>query len=276
MDSFLNLKSPLVSVDWLYDNLKAENLIILDASIPIVSSNSSNKNTQHIPSALFFDLKNKFSDVSGIFPNTYPSAEQFQKEARKLGINDTSIIVVYDDKGIYSSPRAWWLFKSFGLKNVAVLNGGLPAWIANGYKVVESFANKNFEGKFVAKVNPDLMCFFDEIRKSTLDSSCIILDARSKNRFFGLESEPRQGLRSGQIPNSKNLFYKDLFQDNGLMKSQVDLKGIFKNYKLHNKRTIFSCGSGITACILALGAELAGFTNLCVYDGSWTEYGSLT
>lgn len=276
MSSELNFTSPLVSVEWLNENLNTENLIILDASIPKVTSNASDENNQQIPSARFFDLKNRFSDVSVIFPNTCPSAEQFQKEARLLGINNNSLIVVYDDLGIYSAPRTWWLFKTFGFKNVAVLDGGLPAWIANGYDVVEKENFNAIEGNFVAKTNSNVMYFFEDIQKITLDNTCQIIDARSKNRFLGLEPEPRKGLRSGQIPNSKNLFYKNLLKENGLMKSPKQLKEIFNNYLIPEKQAVFSCGSGITACILALGAELAGYTNLCVYDGSWTEYGSLT
>jgi thiosulfate/3-mercaptopyruvate sulfurtransferase len=120
------------------------------------------------------------------------------------------------------------------------------------------------------------MCFFEDIQKIVFNEACQIIDARSENRFLGLEPEPRQGLRSGQIPNSKNLFYANLLKENGLMKSPKQLKEIFSNYLIPERQTVFSCGSGITACILALGAELAGYTNLCVYDGSWTEYGSLT
>ena len=276
MGSELNMTSPLVSAEWLHKNLDADNLIILDATMSKVTSSASDENNNQIPTARFFDIKNKFSDVSGAFPNTFPSSAQFQNEARLLGINNDSIVIVYDDKGIYSSPRAWWLFKAFGLQHVAVLDGGLPAWLDNGFDVVIKAESNDLQGNFEAKANKDLMCFFEDMNRYTLDDTCQVIDARSENRFLGIDLEPRKGLRSGHIPNSKNLFYKNVLQENGLMKSQGELKEIFKNNISHNNQTVFSCGSGITACILALGAEYVGYTNLCVYDGSWTEYGSLT
>ena len=128
------LPKPLVSVKWLHNHLNDDNLLIFDASMNKVTSNANEVEVFQIPNTQYFDIKHAFSDTSVTFPNTVPSQEQFTKEAQRLGVNNDSIIVVYDDKGIYSSARAWWLFKTFGFKKVAILNGGLPEWIAKGFK----------------------------------------------------------------------------------------------------------------------------------------------
>ena len=269
------LKSALVSVDWLNSNLNSPNLIVLDGSMKQVTSNSNTKSIIQIPNALFFDIKNSFSNVNAEFPNTVPSAEQFTEEAQKLGINKNSLIVVYDDKGIYSCARVWWLFKAFGFTNIAVLDGGLPHWIASNYKTEtknnRAVSKGNFEGIF----NSDYFRFFQDILEIQNNTSCLILDARSPSRFKGEVEEPRAGLRSGNIPNSKNLPYTYLF-DGFCLKPKNELKQIFTTLIERQDKIVFSCGSGITACILALAADLVGIANLSVYDGSWTEYGSLT
>ncbi|TVZ59766.1 thiosulfate/3-mercaptopyruvate sulfurtransferase [Flavobacteriaceae bacterium MAR_2010_105] len=271
----ITIKKPLVSVKWLKQHLNAANLVILDASIPKVTGDDSNDdNKVQIPNARFFDLKNKFSDSSALFPTTFPSLEQFQREAQKLRINKDSAIVIYDDKGIYSSPRAWWLFKAFGHSNVAVLDGGLPAWNAAQYKVEPKQEIPTEAGDFIAKLQPNLMKFFDDVKKESVDAKHLIIDARSRGRFIGIEPEPRKGLRSGTIPNSKNLPFEDLLRD-GKFKTEKVLLHSFKTVANTTDRITFSCGSGITACVLALGAELAGYKNLSVYDGSWTEWGTL-
>lgn len=264
--------SPLVSVEWLQCHLDVPNLIVLDATINKVINTSSAK----IPNARFFDIKQKFSDLSSTFPSTLPSAEQFQKEARALGINRDSAIIVYDDKGVYSSARAWWLFKVFGFKNVAVLDGGLPEWKFQNFEVEHYTDERYTEGNFSAQLHPDLMTDFDGVNRFSQDSEYLILDARSKARFNCEEDEPRAGLRRGTIPNSKNLPFTDLFNTN-TFKSKAELFTIFNTLvEAEDTKMVFSCGSGITACILALGATLCNYKNLTVYDGSWTEYGTLT
>jgi thiosulfate/3-mercaptopyruvate sulfurtransferase len=276
MNSELKIASPIVSVEWLLKHLNHPNLIVLDATIPKVTGNESNSNESQIPSARFFDLKNKFSDVSAPFPTTFPSEKHFQNEAQGLGINKDSAIVVYDEKGIYSSPRAWWLFKSFGFKNVAVLDGGFPAWKHAGYKTETKQTNTGKMGNFQAKLQTKYIKFFEDVKKEIQNKNHLIIDARSESRFKSLEAEPRVGLRSGTIPNSVNLPFENLINKEGLLKPQAELKKIFQPLAETNQALTFSCGSGITACVLAFGAELAGYDNLSVYDGSWTEWGSLT
>jgi len=267
----IHINSNLVSVDWLNDNSSGANLVILDATINKVIGPDSIR----ILNARFFDIKKKFSDVSAPFPSTLPSKEQFQNEARLLGINTNSIIVVYDDKGIYSSARVWWLFKVFGFKNVALLDGGLPQWQQQGFKV-ENYCDENYiNGNFEAKFHSDLMTNFNGVNQFNKDSNYLVIDARSEDRFQCKVDEPKVGLRRGTIPNSKNLPYTILLKGYK-MKSVDQLQVIFDTLVDHNTKIVISCGSGITACIVALAATLCNYKELIVYDGSWTEYGSLT
>ena len=271
MPVITHISSPLVSAVWLHTNLEAENLIVLDATI----NKQIDEHSVRIPKARFFDIKKKFSDTESSFPSTLPSADQFQQEARKLGIQKNSVIIVYDDKGIYSSARCWWLFKVFGFTNIAVLNGGLPEWKNKGHRINTYDNFEFFEGDFVANFNPSLMTNFEGVNLFSKDNNVLIIDARSEARFTCQVDEPREGLRRGTIPNSLNLPYTELLNDN-LMKPKSELQVFFNNLKLENNKVVFSCGSGITACILALGATVCEYKDLIVYDGSWTEYGTLT
>ncbi|HMB99811.1 MAG TPA: sulfurtransferase [Flavobacteriaceae bacterium] len=260
------LTQPIVSARWLQDNLNAPNLVILDASFP--------QPEEQIPKTRYFDIKKKFSDITAPFPNTLPSEKQFIEEARKLGINKNSAIVVYDDKGIYWSARAWYMFNTFGHTNIAVLSGGLPEWNRLGFKTEPKKEYDVEYGSFAGTYNPTYFKFFDDVKAESQNRSHTIVDARSENRFRSLEPEPREGLRRGTIPNSINLPYTKLL-DKGCLKHKEELKHIFKPLVESESPVTFSCGSGITACVLALGAKIAGYNNISVYDGSWTEWGSL-
>jgi thiosulfate/3-mercaptopyruvate sulfurtransferase len=271
----LKIEKPLVSVAWLREHIKKPNLIVLDATITKAVTDSGNAIARlKIPNARFFDIKQKFSDTSGNFPSTLPSSEQFQSEAQRLGLNNDSAIVVYDELGIYSSARAWWLFKTFGYTNVAVLDGGFPEWQKQNNKV-DSFSDESYPlGNFEAELNLQFMTDFDGVNQYS-NSDAIVLDARSHGRFIGEVPEPRKGLRSGTIPNSISLPFTDLLIDKKF-KSVESLQYIFKPLADKEDTLVFSCGSGITACNLALGATLCGYKKIVVYDGSWTEYGTLT
>lgn len=270
MTNNIQIITPIVSVTWLHSNLKAENLVVLDGTINKVFDAS----LKQIPSTRLFDIKNKFSNVEDPFPSAFPSVEQFEKSTREIGINNDSAIVVYDDKGIYSSARVWWLFKAFGYDNVAVLNGGFPAWLSQGYKTETMKPYYGEKGDFIANYHPKTMMFFDDIKKASVYKTHTIIDARSSGRFNCTEPEPREGLRMGTIPNSVNLSFSDLLED-GILKSKKDLEHAFLQLGSKDDAVVFSCGSGITACVLALGATISGYKNMSVYDGSWTEWGSL-
>ena len=270
MSTSIHLPTPLVSVNWLQEHLKSEKLIVLDGTINKVFDAS----LEQIPGTRLFDIKKKFSDVSNPFPSAFPSQEQFQREAQNLGINNDSAIVVYDDKGIYSSARVWWLFKAFGYNNVAVLNGGFPAWLKAEYNTEPMTSYSGAIGDFTAHLQPKYMAFFDDVKAASANKTHKIIDARSAGRFNCEVPEPREGLRMGTIPNSVNLPFTDLLID-GVLKPKVDLEKAFYMLAGKDDAIIFSCGSGLTACVLALAAEISGYKNLSVYDGSWTEWGDL-
>ncbi|MGC1206237.1 MAG: sulfurtransferase [Flavobacteriaceae bacterium] len=270
MSSNVTLKSSVVSVNWLHDNLNANNLVILDGTINKVFDAS----LKQIPNTRFFDIKNKFSNTSDPFPSAFPSQNQFEIEARNLGINNDSTIIVYDDKGIYSSARVWWLFKAFGYDNIAVLDGGFPEWLKARYETEPMLIYKGEKGNFSANLQPEFMKFFNDVKNASKNKTHTIIDARSAGRFNSTEAEPRVGLRMGTIPNSVNLPFTGLIE-NGVLKSKKDLAKAFYMVANKNDAIIFSCGSGLTACVLALGADISGYKNISVYDGSWTEWGSL-
>ena len=267
------MTKPIVSVAWLHRNLEDPNVIILDASL---KENQSNIKTDleniQIKGTRFFDIKNTFSDTTSPLPNTIPSPHQFELAAKKLGINKNSILVIYDNLGIYSSPRAWWLFKIMGHQNVAVLDGGLPEWITKDYSVEEIPGNIYYaEGNFEAKFNSELVKSKEQILENIRTKDAILIDARAESRFQGIGNEPRAGLRSGHIPGSINIPYTHVLQ-NGKFLPKKSLIKILKNY---DKPLIFTCGSGITACIDLIAYELITKNVKSIYDGSWTEWGQL-
>ncbi len=263
----------IVSANWLYEHINNDNIVVLDATLSKATEKGGHKLNDYIPGTRFFDIKDTFSDGNAPFPNTMISAKEFETAARELGINTNSTIVVYDLYGIYSSARAWYMFRSMGHENIAVLNGGLPAWNANHYLTEEYKEYKGKKGNLEVKYNDAFFKDYNYLLKNLMEVNKIIIDARSTDRFKGHVPEPRPGLRKGHIPNSENIPYGNLFEK-GFLKDKESLQAIFEAYK-NKDELIFSCGSGVTACILALGAEISGIKNYSVYDGSWTEWGSL-
>lgn len=270
------LTSSIVNVDWLSRHLGTENLRVLDASVPpVVPGYVSINNAESfvaIPGARRFDYDQKVCKPNSSLPHMMPSAELFEAEVQKLGINADNLIVVYDDVGIYASPRAWWMFRAMGHRRVAVLDGGLPAWVDAGLPTVEAVETTFPAGNFRANPAAELFCDFAVVLAALDDASCSIVDARSAGRFNGTAEEPRPGVRSGHMPNAKNLPFPELL-DAGVMKSTAELREIFSPLASVEQKLITSCGSGITACILTLAADLAGYDKLAVYDGSWAEWG---
>jgi len=269
-----NINDSLVSVQWLAENLNAENLVILDASMPPVTAVDSDKKHEkpvYIPGARRFDFDTEIRDKTSHLPHMMPSPKMFTKEAQKLGVSTDSAIVVYDRVGIYSSPRAWWMFRAMGHSQVAVLDGGLPAWIKAGYETVQKLAKlPKIHGDFVSQPQDELFSDAADVFIALHDRNFVVMDARSEGRFKGVEPEPRAGLRPGHMPNAINIPFTSVLED-GRLASKTKLRSIFDKYK--DKKMIFSCGSGVTASILALAAEQAEYKNLSVYDGSWSEWG---
>jgi len=272
----LKVLSSIVSCEWLKEHLNHKDLIVLNATIPKVTVKGEQKlsDKRRIPTSRFFDIKGNFSDSEAPFPNTMLSPDNFEKEAQTLGVNQDSCLVIYDDHGIYSSPRAWFMFKSMGFENVAVLNGGLPLWKEKGYTTEETTQTEVSKGNFKSHPVPKTFLNSEDILNIVGSEEQQILDARSEARFFGKAPEPRKGVRSGHIPNSKSLPYSTLLSEFEL-KSKSELKTLYKELNNKNNPMVFSCGTGITACVLALGAEILGYEDYAVYDGSWTEWGSI-
>ncbi len=262
----------VVSVDWLNKHIKDEKLILLDASLPKIAGNKSSElDNITIPGARFFDLVGNFSDTSSPFPNTMPSEGQFELECKKLGINQDSTLIVFDNKGIYSSPRIWWMFKIMGHDKVSVLDGGLPEWVNKGLNICKREIKIYELGDFNAHFQKRFVKRYEDILNNIISDTFTVVDARSEGRFNGTEKEQRASLKSGNIPNSVNIPFTKVLE-NGKFKNPTQLKKIFDTKCSSSKDLIFTCGSGVTACIILLASELAYKKSQFVYDGSWTEW----
>ncbi len=269
-------QSHLVSVDWLAAHLADEDLVVLDASVPPVVPGFVSLNADAplkvIPGAGRFDYDQQICKPNSSLPHMMPTADLFQAEARKLGINKSSCVVVYDDAGIYASPRAWWMFRAMGHDRVKVLDGGLPAWLAAGHSVDPAYQDAVKEGDFVAAQRSNYFCDFEVVLAALDDPATDILDARSAGRFYARDPEPRPGVRGGHMPGAKNLPFQHVL-DGHFLKPAAALRVLFDQRVNAEHTLITSCGSGITACVLTLAAAESGYDKLAVYDGSWAEWG---
>lgn len=266
----------LVSIEWLNQHLNDSNLIILDATMKKKPNGDPIQEALiRIPDAQAFDFDTKICDQQSELPHMLCSSEEFELAARNLGINQDSIVVVYDMMGIFSSPRAWWMFKIMGHKSVFVLDGGLPQWLNAGYPTIPASVAGDVKekGNFQAGFSEKGVFNANQVLDSIGNRDFQILDARSKARFYAKEPEPRAELKGGHIPSSICLPFTELMVS-GVFKSKQQLKAIFSSMVNSSDRTlIFSCGSGVTACILALAADECGYEDYIVYDGSWSEWG---
>jgi thiosulfate/3-mercaptopyruvate sulfurtransferase len=264
----------LVSTHWLAENIDNPKVCVVDASLPrvgIKEDTRANYRDAHIPGAPFFDI-DAIADPNATLPHMMPSPEIFAKGIGALGISNDCQVVVYDQHGIYSAPRGWWMFRAFGHDNVAVLDGGLPKWRAEGRSITADIpapAAVNFS----STLRPDLLRLTDQVNANISDGDEQVVDARDAGRYNGIEPETRPGLRSGHIPGSMNVPYAKIIQD-GTMVNDAALTQAFESGNVDLAKPITtSCGSGITACILALGLYLNGRDDVAIYDGSWTEWG---
>ncbi|KAL0732058.1 hypothetical protein Bca4012_028152 [Brassica carinata] len=287
---------PVVSVDWLHSNLREPDLKVLDASwyMPDEQRNLIQEyQVAHIPGALFFDLDG-ISDRTTSLPHMLPSEEAFAAGCSALGIENKDGVVVYDGKGIFSAARVWWMFRVFGHEKVWVLDGGLPRWRASGYDVESSASGdailkasaaseaieKIYQGQsvspvtFKTKFQPHLVWTLDQVKINMEDQTHQHIDARSKARFDGTAPEPRKGIRSGHIPGSKCVPFPQMSDSSShTLLPAEELKTRFEQEDISlDKPIMASCGTGVTACILALGLHRLGKTEVPVYDGSWTEW----
>jgi len=268
--------SALVTTEWLEAHLSAPDVKVVDASwyLPAQERDGFKEyQAQHIPGAVFFDI-DEISDTNSDLPHMLPSAEKFTSRVRKLGLGDGNRIIVYDGAGLFSAARVWWMFKIMGHDEVAVLDGGLPKWLAEGRPVEDMIAPPR-ERHFTARVNQTMVRNADDIRVNLETRDAQILDARSASRFAGEDPEPRPGLRSGHIPNSLNLPFDSLLADDGTLLKGDALRAKFEDAGIDlSKPVVTSCGSGVTASVLFLGLSELGCRDIALYDGSWVEWGS--
>jgi len=274
--SALKLPDSLVSAEWLQQNIDHPQLVIFDASwhMPGTGRDGFKEwQSEHIKNARFFDFDRAVCVPNSDLPHMMPSAEIFTREVQKLGLNRDSIVVVYDSLGMVTAPRVWWMLKSMGFDAGALLDGGLPAWEEAGFATChETQAPSVAPGNFVAEVVAGDFCGSDSVLAAIDDASVTILDARSPERFSGEVVEPRPGLKKGHMPGAVNLPFPELF-DHGRMRSKSELAQIFSDKVPKGNRTICSCGSGVTACVIAFAAHLVDHDDITVYDGSWCEWG---
>ncbi|MBL0372855.1 3-mercaptopyruvate sulfurtransferase [Rhizobium sp. KVB221] len=266
----------VVSAAWLEKNLGAPEFRIVDASWYLAAQNRNGAveyAAGHIPGAVFFDQDVIADHTSGL-PHTIPSPEFFAAEVGKLGIADTDTIVVYDGPGTMAAPRAWWLFRLMGAKNVYVLDGGLDGWKAEG-RPLETDLPEPRPAIFHASLDASKVTTLAAMKTIVAEGSRQIADARGPGRFSGSEPEPRAGLRSGHMPGAKNTPSGSFFE-NGKFKSLPALRKVFDEAGIDlNKPVTTSCGSGVTAAIITLALTSLGHDDNTLYDGSWSEWGGL-
>jgi thiosulfate/3-mercaptopyruvate sulfurtransferase len=265
----------LVSTDWLAAHMKDPDLRILDAStyLPGVDRDGRTEyDAVHIPGARFFDIDD-VSDGRSDLPHMVPPIEKFMSRVRAMGVGDGHQIVVYDGSGLFSAARVWWLFRLMGQNNIAVLDGGLPKWIAEG-REVEDLAPVIRDRHMTVRFQNQMVRDVTQVSSASKLGTSQIVDARAAARFRGEAPEPREGLRSGHIPNSRNVPFADLLNDDKTMKTPDQTRAIFESAGVDLKKPIITtCGSGVTAAVLGLALERMGHDMWSLYDGSWTEWG---
>jgi len=224
-----------------------------------------------IPGAVYFDI-NEIADTQTDLPHMLPSTDEFAQKVSVLGISNENLIIVYDGPGIFSAPRVWWTFKMMGAADVRILTGGFDLWKEAGLPIETGNPNPPRARIFAANPNPGKVASIEDVVAAVAAQSATILDARPRDRFDGKSPEPRAGLRSGHIPGSQNLPFTELVE-NGTLKSPDQLRHIFDELGIDDGPVITTCGSGVTAAVLALALAQTGKTNTRVYDGSWAEWG---
>jgi thiosulfate/3-mercaptopyruvate sulfurtransferase len=265
---------PLVCVDELAGGLGEPDLVILDASwhMPAEARDARAEFAAvHMPGARFFDL-DQISDHASSLPHMLPSPSEFARAVRRLGVSNDSRVVVYDSAGLFSAPRVWWSFRAMGHPRVHVLDGGLPAWTSAG-RPLESGWPEAPHGDFKAHPLPELVADLDYVRRALESGAAQVVDARPAARFRGEAPEPRPGLRNGHMPGARSAPYASLLSADGVLLPPQKLKAAFEGAGIDLERPIITtCGSGVTAALLALALARLGRWDASVYDGSWAEW----
>lgn len=266
--------NPLVTTSWLASRLHDPDVVVLDATLPPVGvtlkvDTRARYVAEHIPGAMFFDIE-ELSDRSTSLPHMLPTPEAFSRSMSALGVGDAMTIVIYEQEGVFSAPRAWWMLRTFGAQSVRFLDGGLRAWTKAGLPTQSGNVDRSPATFHAALVREAVKDFF-QIQQG-IAAHAQILDARSAGRFAGTVPEPRPGLSSGHMPGATSIPYTDLVEE-GRLKNAEELGHIFDAKGVDRKQPITTtCGSGVTAAVIALGFEIAGAEQVSLYDGSWAEY----
>jgi thiosulfate/3-mercaptopyruvate sulfurtransferase len=265
----------LVSTEWLAEALGAPDLMVFDATkyLPNEPFDGLTKYREaHIPGARFFDI-DAVADPDTNLPHMAPTAGRFARLMGEMGISNATRVIFYDQKGLQSSARGWWLMKLFGHEKAAVLDGGLPKWLAEGRANESGDAKPATPTSYTPDFRADLVKGIGDVKRIIADGSALILDARAKGRFDGTAPEPRPGLPSGHMPGAKSVPFNELLNADFTMKDVAALRARFAAAGADGgKPIVTSCGTGVTACILALGLKQAGLGDAAIYDGSWTEW----
>jgi len=265
----------LVTTEWLANELGANDLRVVDATYVLASDGrdpTAEYEAAHIPGAVFFDV-GEISDLTNPLPTMLPPPEKFASRMQSLGLGDGSRIVIYDNSPYRTAARAWWMLRIFGAHDVAVLDGGFAKWQAEG-RPVESGKPQHRHRHFTVWADDSQVRTLDQMKANVDSGAEQVLDARSGPRFTGEEPDPRPATHAGHIPGSKNLPYKQLFNDDGTWKTGDALKAEFEKAGIDlSKPLVTTCGSGITAAVLLFGAHLLG-NEAALYDGSWSEWGA--
>lgn len=270
----------LVSTEWLAGALGSPDLVVLDCTKYLPTEAPLDGRTEfakaHIPGARFLDL-DEAADPDDPLPHMVPTPARFAKVIGALGVGNVTRVVCYDQKGMYSGPRGWWLLRLFGHESVAVLDGGLPKWKAEGRALEPGAPAAAAPATFIPDLIARRLAGIGDVKRIIAGGSAeaLVLDARTKGRFDGTAPEPRPGLPSGHMPGAASLPFPELLNADGTMKDAASLRAIFAARGADaNRATVTSCGTGVTACVLTLGAVRAGLPEPAVYDGSWTEWAS--
>lgn len=267
----------LVTTDWLLEHIDAPDVVIVDASWHLPPAGRSGHEEyleEHIPGALFFDI-DELSDTSSPLPHMLPAPEKFASRMRKMGIGDGNRVVAYDALGLFSAARAWWMFRVMGHQDVAILDGGLPKWKAENKPLESGPPRPRQERHFTARLQTMMVKDKSDVMAASQSGSAQVVDARAQGRFEGSAPEPREGLRSGHIPGSRNLPFNLLLAEDGTVRDDAAIAAAFKDAGVDvSAPVITSCGSGVTAAVLTLGLTILGAKSQALYDGSWSEWGA--
>jgi thiosulfate/3-mercaptopyruvate sulfurtransferase len=270
------MMGPLVNTDWLAAELGKPDLIVFDATMYLPNENKSGLaefRRAHIPGARYFDI-DVIADPDTDLPHMVPTPGRFAKLIGVLGVSNASRVVFYDQKGLASAARGWWLMGLFGHDNAAVLDGGLPKWQREGRPTETGDPPSPRPATYRPDYRPARLRGIGDVLANLKSPAELVLDARAAGRFTGEVPEPRAGMRSGHIPGSASLPYTDLLNDDGTFRSADAVRARLVQAGVDGARPVVtSCGSGVTACILTLGMRIAGLPDGAVYDGSWTEWG---